>query len=200
MKLFRNGSLQMTGVKSAEDFTSVMRKLFEAFRRVKAVIKNGTFRPKPFVADAQKMRVYNIKVNLINTNCHTNFEIDRLALHKLLLADNIRSTYQPCMHSAVNTKYYHQHGSARSSSSSINEKDVEKVTIFAFESGALIITCGGCIDYIYEARRFIFEKLNEYGHRIVLIKTDRILQESKRLNSFLDTLPDPLQQLRLDVP
>lgn len=187
MKLFRNGSLQMTGVKSVDDFISVMSKLFCEFTKVRAVVKNNIIRPKLFVTDMSKLHVYNIKVNLINTNFRTGFEVDRVSLHSKLLVDKIRSTYQPCMHSAVNVKYYHT-----KDSNVEPDENSNKVSIFVFESGALIITGGGCIEHIRNAYRFIVGKLNEYGHRIVLIKTEQIVKESTVFEKFMSRLPDPL--------
>jgi TATA-box binding protein (TBP) (component of TFIID and TFIIIB) len=196
LKLFRNGSLQMTGVKDVKDFVSIMGKLFYEFKRIKGVILDGTIRPKPFVTNISNLRVFNIKVDLINTNFRANCKFDRIKLHRKLLAEGIRSTYQPCMHSAVNIKYYYANGDIDDDGESVKKK----VSIFIFESGAAIITGGGCIEHIEATYRFIVNKINEYGHSIVLIKTDTILLESNKLQQFIKKLPDPFKQKRLLLP
>lgn len=196
VKLFRNGSLQMTGVKKVEDFVDIMRKLFYEFKRVKGVLLDGSIRPKPFVTNISKLRVFNIKVDLINTNFRADCEFDRIKLHRRLLAEGFRSTYQPCMHSAVNIKYYYTEGELDEDGETVKKK----VSIFVFESGAFIITGGGCIDHIQATYKFIVDKVNEYGHEIVLIKTDKILLESAKLQAFMKRLPDPFKQKRLPLP
>jgi TATA-box binding protein (TBP) (component of TFIID and TFIIIB) len=196
VKLFRNGSLQMTGVKNVDDFVAIMGKLFYEFRRVKSVVLDGSIRPKPFVTNLANLRVFNIKVDLINTNFRANCEFDRIKLHRRLLAEDIRSTYQPCMHSAVNIKYYYSEGELDDDGETVKKK----VSIFVFESGAFIITGGGCIDHIQATYQFIVDKVNEYGHEIVLIKTEHILSVSKKLQQFMRKLPDPFKQKRLGLP
>lgn len=196
VKLFRNGSLQMTGVKNVDDYVAIMKKLFYEFKRVKGVVLDGSIRPKPFVTNLANLRVFNIKVDLINTNFRATCEFDRIKLHRLLLSEGVRSTYQPCMHSAVNIKYYYSEGELDDDGEAIKKK----VSIFVFESGAFIITGGGCIDHIQATYKFIVDKVNEYGHEIVLIKTEYILTESEKLKNFMKRLPDPFKQKRLGLP
>jgi hypothetical protein len=184
-KLFRNGSGQFTGVKSLEAFIRMMKKLFHELRREVGVIKNGTLRRKPFVSDPTKLRVYDITVDLINTNFRVDFKIDRYVLHQLLLKDNTRSTYQPCIHSCVNIKYYYLDDGED------NIEKAKKISIFVFETGAIIITGGNTVDHICKAYDFIIGKINTYGYKIVLIKTEDIFTKSNKLQKYIAKLPDP---------
>jgi TATA-box binding protein (TBP) (component of TFIID and TFIIIB) len=196
VKEFNNGSLQMTGVKSKADFISIMKTLLRELAKVKGVLRNGTIRPKPFVQNPENMHVHNIKVDLINANFKARCEFDRIKLHRRMLKDGFRATYQPCMHSPVNIKYYFPTNELDKNGKKIKKK----VTIFVFESGAFIITGGGSIEQTRGTYKFIVDKINQYGHEVVLIKTDKILARSQKLQKFLEKLPDPFKGKRLNLP
>lgn len=163
VKLFKNGSVQMTGVKNVNDFCEIMNILITELKRKKAVIQKYKLIEKPFVEDYSKLGIYNIKVNMINSNFRVDYNIDRDALYNALRDDNIECTYEPCWHACVNIKY--------------NYKNTDKkISIFVFESGAIIITGANNIDHVYNAYQFINQKLTKFGSNVVLTKLESILE------------------------
>ena len=133
MKFFRNGSIQITGCKNLDDVAEGIRKIFDEFRIVKAIInyKTNKIEEKKFVNSDAKLDVNNlhsIQICMINSNFSIGFEIDRDKLFKLLLHDNIKCSYDPIIHACVNIKYDHSD---------------KIVSVFVFEPGSVVITGAG---------------------------------------------------------
>jgi len=170
-KLFKNESIHMTGVKNMENFNEVVTILYEQLREKKAIFKDGKIIEKPFVDDETKLGIYDLKIRMINSNFKVNFKINRYELYKLLQEDLIECTFEPCSHACVNIKYKH------------NDKNV--VSIFVFESGAIIITGAKTIDQISGAYKFINKKLKHYGIKIILTKID-VLRNVDSLKKYFD--------------
>jgi TATA-box binding protein (TBP) (component of TFIID and TFIIIB) len=152
VKLFLNGSIQMTGCKSVKNIVESLDKLFIGLKTIKAIVdfKTNEIIEKPFVDDVTKIDFANIsmadiKIPMINSNFNIGFQIDRDKLFEILDADNLNlnvhdCSYDPDIHACVNIKYNH----------------VEKiVSIFVFEKGPIIITGAKNCKQIYDAYMFI---------------------------------------------
>ncbi len=159
VKLFKNGSIQMTGCKSLENCLEVLVILCAELKKVKAVIDPENLQKvllKPFVTKVENVDILKLKkfeIRMINSNLHIGFRIDREKLYKLLLQQNIECTFEPCAHAGVDIKY--------------NYKNIDKVAIFIFESGSIIITAAKHKDHLVSAYNFITKKLFENYHQIV---------------------------------
>lgn len=145
IKLFTNGSIQMTGCKSVENVIDVLSKIFNELKVVKAVIdlKQMKMVDKPFINDHTKLfldYVDNIVIGMINSNFRYPNKIDRLKLYNQLNIDNIASKYDPSNHACVNIKYH----------------CIDKtISIFVFEKGPIVITGAKNCEHIFAGYTFI---------------------------------------------
>lgn len=145
IKLFTNGSIQMTGCKSVENVIDVLSKVFNELKVVKAVIdlKQMKMIDKTFINDHTKLYlefINNIVIGMINSNFRYPNKIDRLKLYNQLNIDNIASKYDPSNHACVNIKYH----------------CIDKViSIFVFEKGPIVITGAKNCEHILAGYTFI---------------------------------------------
>jgi len=167
IKLFKNGSAQMTGCKNVNDYNILFKKLFEKLKTVKAIIKDGVISEKKFVDDSSKLVITDFKIDMINSNFNINYPVNREKLYKLLIVDKVQCRYEPCTHACVNIKY--------------QTNDV-KVSIFVFEKGSIIITGAKNSNQIKDAHDYIIDILNKNKKNILKKETTDILDK------LLDTL------------
>ena len=146
LKLFSNGSIQMTGVKNVESIYEALNKLFYELKQKKFVIKmidnKKTLIEKLFVSDISQIGIEHLqkfKIAMINSNYNIDFNIDREKLYELLIQDQYECTYDPNIHASVNIKYNHP---------------VKPISIFVFEKGSIIITGARNCEQIKRAYEF----------------------------------------------
>ena len=130
MKLFQNGSIQMTGCKSVESAYEALHKMFISLNIHKAFldISNNKIIDIPFVLDYNQLdlnKIFDLNIQMINTNFEMNFIIDREKLYNCLLNDKVDSSYDPIIHAGVVTRYSHPD---------------KVISIFLFEKGSIVIT------------------------------------------------------------
>lgn len=145
IKLFINGSIQMTGCKSIEGSTEALQKLLSLLKIEKAIIDTKTFKleDKPFVTNISKMtmeNLYDFKIVMINSNFNIGFLVDRYKLYKYMTKDNIDATYDPIIHAGVIMRY--------------NAGD-KIISVFIFEGGSIVITGARTCKHINDAYNFI---------------------------------------------
>ena len=130
---------------------------------------------KPFAGTPENLdvsKVKNIKIRMINSNFSIGFKVNRDQLYQLLLSENVDCRYEPCVHACVNIKYKY---------------DAENViSIFIFESGAIIITGAKNKDHIIKAYNFTVDKLYTYYNKIVKNDDYDIIKISKILTCVND--------------
>lgn len=184
VKLFNNGSMQMTGIKNLFDFCYVVDTLMTELKRVKAVLKidndiddDGNLVildriiVKPFLENPDDLELTNAKVCMINTNFQIDSNINLENLHNKLSANGYTSSYNPSDHAGVNIKYNY-----KDKSNPTESKDVKKkLSIFVFESGSIMITGVTTVDHILTAYNFINKKMKEYGDGVVLLKINPVM-------------------------
>jgi len=167
VKLFTNGSIQMTGCKNLKQFTDAIEKIFNELKKEKAVISPtnpNKIINKPFIDDTSYLTLSSIEdvcIRMINSNFKVQFNIDRESFYEVLLKDNIECSYEPIVHACVNIKYKYD--------------EMTDISIFVFESGAIIITGAKERDHIIKAYNFIIEKLYSNFNKIIRINLDDIL-------------------------
>jgi TATA-box binding protein (TBP) (component of TFIID and TFIIIB) len=157
IKMFDNGSVQMTGVKSLPGCFDALTYLLEELLKTKAIVKNFRIVEKPFLKKPNKLHLHDFKIQLINTNFKIDYPINREHLYNCLLEEHIECTYEPCTYAGINIKYTHQDGKV--------------ISILVFEKKSIIITAGTCSDHIKQAYKFIMKKLKKYGQNVILTNT-----------------------------
>ena len=156
LKLFKNGSIQMSGCKNIDDCINVLNILSNKLNTTYAVMENNKVIEKPFIIDNKNINITDFKIILINSNFKIPFLIKREVLYNILIEKNINCRYEPCIHACVNIKF---------SENIPTEK--KPVSIFVFQSGNIIITGAKTIDVIPKAYDYIKNILNENLTKII---------------------------------
>jgi TATA-box binding protein (TBP) (component of TFIID and TFIIIB) len=168
IKIFKNGSIQMTGCKSIYDSTKTLIKLTHELSKIKGIYnkKIKKIEEMKFVDGDIKLTIANIdslKIQLINSNFTLNdFRIDRKALYEILLLKGVTCTYEPSVHACVNIKY--KFGDS-------------VVSTFVFESANIIVTGAKNNRQVLEcAQKTLYELIINYNE-IVMININDIIEE-----------------------
>ncbi len=178
MKLFRNGSVQMSGCKSIKNINIALNKLITKLKEVKAKIEDGKICEKEFIDDSESITVKDFKIDMINSNYQVNMQIDRDKLYNLLLKKKIKSSYEPCIRACVIIKYV-----------PIKENVEQKeVSVFVFQKGNIIITGARSKSHIISAYNYMNEIL--LTHTDEIIKKDENEEEELILDIYKDIMND----------
>ena len=189
IKIFRNGSIQMTGCNSYENCIEAIQLLCSKMKEIKGVLNMKTLdkiEPVPYVTCPENLeisKVDNIKIRMINSNYNVNFNINRERFYINLLKQNINCSFEPVVHACVNIKYYY--------------KKVDEISIFVFESGCIIITGAKCKDHIKKAYEFITKKLYENYHDIIIHNIDKILKR-KDIKQLIKEKSNNFQKIKYE--
>jgi TATA-box binding protein (TBP) (component of TFIID and TFIIIB) len=148
VKLFINGSIQMTGCKHLDNIKKSLEILFEKFKKPIAILNSEdmSFIIKPFVSDTKNLSINNVirfNIQMINTNFNILFQINRTKLFQLLLDNNIDVSFDPIIHACVNIKYH------------LTNNKNKTISVFVFESGSITIAGSNSSDEVLEAYNFI---------------------------------------------
>ena len=184
IKLFKNGSIQMTGCKSVENVVDVLFKVFTELSVVKAIVqkKNDKYEivEKPFVNNTEKLLLENIKnitIGMINSNFIYPNRIDRLKLFNLLNLEGKDCRYDPAIHAPVNIKF--------------NCTD-KSISILVFEKGSILITGAKNCSHIHQGYEFI----NKY----LLINHRKIVKSNINSDNIAKYLDIKTDEIDTDLP
>jgi TATA-box binding protein (TBP) (component of TFIID and TFIIIB) len=179
VKIFKNGSLQMTGCKSINDCNTVLNHLINRLKKVYAQIENNKIVEYPFIEDINDIKNINVrkfKIDMINSNFDIGYKINREILYNLLLKDKVTCRYEPCIHACVNIKFQPENQPHLDGNSNSSKDGPKKVSIFVFQSGNIIITGAKNEEQIMESYKYI--------NNILLINKDKI--ERKEIKEMFD--------------
>ena len=177
IKIFRNGSIQMSGVKSLHACNLALNKLIENLNMEYGVVEEGKINEIKFINGDNKItEIVRFKVDMINSNFKIGYQINREELYNILLEKRIQCRYEPCIHACVNIKF-----------KPINAP--KNVSIFVFQSGSIIITGAKNMPSIIECYNYITKILGDYKHQIQKTQiTDIILDNMNSSNILKDLL------------
>ena len=145
LKLFKNGSIQMSGCKSLEYVNIVLNKLLVRIKQIKAKIEDNKIQEIKFVENNTDLAITSYKIDMINSNYKVNMQIDRTKLYNLLLKKKIKASFEPCIRACVIIKY-----------TPLENNDEEKeISIFVFQKGNIIITGARTKNHILSASKYI---------------------------------------------
>ena len=101
LKLFKNGNIQMTGVKNEIVGKEAIDTLLEEIKKIYQ-------KDKTIVDEFDRLENKNFEINLINTDFKINKKLKREELHKLMITKyNIISSYEPCIYPGVKIQYFY---------------------------------------------------------------------------------------------
>lgn len=175
LKLFKNGSIQISGLKNIEFANRALNKLIYCLSQVKAKIINNTIIEYKFVEDISKLGINNFEIYMINSNYMVNLMIDRAKLYSLLLMKKIKTSYEKCVRACVNIKYVPP----------IHNEEEKDVSVFIFEKGNIIITGARNFYHVIDTYEYINNIL--LNHIDDIIKKDDI-QEGDMILKFYDEI------------
>jgi TATA-box binding protein (TBP) (component of TFIID and TFIIIB) len=145
LKLFKNGSIQMSGCKSLEYVNIVLNKLLVKIKQIKAKIEDNKIHEIKFVENHTDLAITSYKIDMINSNYKVNMQIDRIKFYNLLLKKKIKCSFEPCIRACVIIKY-----------TPIENNDEEKeISVFVFQKGNIIITGARTKNHIISACKYI---------------------------------------------
>lgn len=168
VKLFINGSIQMTGCKYLDNIKKSLEILFEKLKTTKAILNDKMeFIEKPFVDNVNKLDINKVNlfnIEMINTNFNGLYQINRNKLFQLLLDNQIEVAFDLIIHPSVNIKYR------------LKFLPSKAISIFVFESGSITIAGSNSYDEVLEAYEFIGKFIYEnYNKLLTKLITPQII-------------------------
>jgi TATA-box binding protein (TBP) (component of TFIID and TFIIIB) len=163
-KIFQNGNIQMTGIRSAADGQNVIEAIAG---ELKTLMQRGVVvTRKKTVDDILPCRFI---IRMINTDFGFGFHIRRKNLHRLLIspAYNNACSFQPMGYPGVKLQYFWNTANSKhdgicrcekvcfGKGSGHGDGECKKVTVAIFESGNVLITGGNDFAQVNEAYGYI---------------------------------------------
>lgn len=173
IKVFKNGNVQMTGLKHIEQGHQVIDKVID---QIMSIQKNGNI-----VAETiDKIRKTNYKICLINSDFRMGLEIKRDKLNKLMQNEyGVYSSFEPCIYPGVKIQFCWnmEHGEIKNGvcecscecegkGTGQGEGQCKKITIAVFQSGCIIITGAQTYEQIDDAYAFICKAVQKHKKHI----------------------------------
>ena len=173
LKLFNNGGIQMTELKSLVHVDQSIHILLKEIKKLSSEARSQIFLndSDPCIVPEKK------KMVMINSNFSVGFPIDRENLHRKVLTLGYYSSYDASIYPAVNLKYYYnptkQTNGVCNCEGLCDGKGKDgccrKITIAIFNSGQIIITGAQERTHLYVAYHFINNFINE--HKAIVCET-----------------------------
>lgn len=161
-KVFKNGCIQLTGLRKIEHGTMFINYIIDEIRRIKNTMDDS------IVDDPDALKIDNYRVRLINTDFNAGIEVRRDSFFQYMLQTypEMYTVFEPCIYSGVKIHYYHNdkcgvgdgicrcvlpcNGKGRGH----GEGDCKKITIAVFMSGCVLVTGGSEYKQIDDAYEF----------------------------------------------
>jgi TATA-box binding protein (TBP) (component of TFIID and TFIIIB) len=169
MKVFKNGRVQITGIKNIDDGKRAIEVLIQYVHDIHAV------HPE-IVQSIGSLLSSNYEIRLINSDFKLNFEIRREYLHALLVESyGNKCTYEPCIYPGVKLQYFWNQAMqntntgnckcgqlcvGKGSGNSIGA--CKKITAAVFQSGCIIITGASSILQIQDCYEYICRVMEKH--------------------------------------
>lgn len=172
VKLFNNGSIQMTGCVTLYDSFDAIINCIKILNTKRYIISNNEIVNTPFSKNKLYIKdISNYKIAMINSSFKLPFYINRTKLFNNMLQNNLDTVYDRNVHASVIVKYKYNKND--------NNKDI---TILIFEKGSIIITGANNSEQIKETYQFTNKYLLE-NYKDIVNKNINSLSE---ISKFLD--------------
>ena len=185
IKLFKNGSIQMSGCKRIEEVNTVINKLIYRLKEVKGKKIEDKIEQIKFVDDSSKVNVNSFKIDMINSNYQVNLQIDRSKFYKLLLKKKISASYEKCIRACVIIKY----------SPPVDNELEKEISVFVFQKGNIIITGAKSRNQVTAAYNYLNDILVEHADEIS--KKDEKEEEDTLIKIYKSILDENSHKLDL---
>jgi len=183
IKLFKNGSMQMSGCKNINNVNKVLLKVLERLSQIKGKLEEAEIKEITFTEEINKLGIFNFKIDMIYCNYRISIQIDREKLHELLKKKKVKVIYEPCSRACVIIKY----------TPNTDNVDNKEVSIFIFKKGNIIITGARSRGQVIEAYNYINNIIITHSEEI--IKKSEEEEEGMILDLYDDVMKDVEQGL-----
>lgn len=181
IKLFRNGNIQMTGIRTVEDGTKIIEKMAEEVRRIAdagLTVRVGE-EDKMIVDDVKMLCGRDFTIRMINSDFSVPYKIRRKELHRILIEDyGNKCSFQPETYPGVKLQYFWNANSSKLDGcchcdmlcfgKKNEESQCKKVTVSIFQSGKILITGATSFKQVDDAYQYITRILSEKREKIEL--------------------------------
>jgi TATA-box binding protein (TBP) (component of TFIID and TFIIIB) len=169
VKIFKNGHIQMTGLKYVRQGMEVIEKLIEIMRDLNNKTDNQ------MLHEGHMLKLTDYRIRLINCDFKIGFEVRRDLLHGIVNKRyNIACRYEPCIYPGCKIQYCFnadkpvQDGicdcisKCNGKGCGRGDGECKKVTVAVFQSGCIIITGGQSYEQIDAAYKFVNDCIKEH--------------------------------------
>lgn len=188
VKLFSNGSFQMTGCKSIKDCNIMLNKLKVLLETNFYVCENNAMVNIGRIADSDdELKVIRFSKDMINVVFNLGFQINRHALYKVMMDKKEKATFDKGRHPAVIVKL---------PNGPITPKKQKFITLIIFESGKIMITGNKNNTTILASYNFINSIIRQHKKEITQIPKPlndaeiRDIEENIEMSSLENTDDD----------
>lgn len=160
MKIFKNGNVQMTGLKNIEQGTMAIDFVVKYLRenpRISEAFDQGT---------VDWLEPANYDIRLINCDFSIGYEVKRDRLFKLMQGNySAFSTYEPCIYPGVKIQYDASINPSDESHTNLCLKG-KRITVAVFQSGCVVITGAKTYEQVDMAYDYICDILKKYEQEV----------------------------------
>jgi TATA-box binding protein (TBP) (component of TFIID and TFIIIB) len=156
IKLFKNGSIQMSGCKTVDNVNIVLNKLLYRLGQIKGKIENNQIQEITYVEEVDKIGIYHFKIDMIYCNYRICIQIDREKLYDLLKKKKVKCIYEPTIRACVIIKHTPDN----------NNPFNKEVSVFIFKKGNIIITGARSKNQVIETYNYINDILITHSDEI----------------------------------
>ena len=160
MKVFNNGGIQMTGLKSTDQGERAINTFISRVQSLDPSLQEEIF------IDTVQPACKSSRMVMINSDFDLGIQIDREILHRLIIESGHYSSYNRNIYPGVNIKYYYNpdrqstgicncHSNGGACDGKGKADACKKITVAVFMSGKIIITGGQEMAQIHTAHEFI---------------------------------------------
>lgn len=176
IKIFHNGSFNITGARSIQGIVHTIREIIKYLLTYEDILVGP-------------LCIRNTKISMINTDFSICKKIKQNVLNKILNEEKFsiqnggcvkRSTFDPDSYHGVKIKYVHNICDKKTLTRKGVEKMDSELSILVFNTGNIIITGGKTAEETYGAYEFINSVFEEYKEAIVRKNSINDKKEKKR--------------------
>jgi len=179
VKLFKNGSIQISGVKKYKYTNRALNKLVHKLSEVNGDIK--------MAEEPEKLTVNGFSIYMINSNYRINIHVDRKKLFDILTMKKIKSSYEKCIRACVIVKYCPK----------IKNTEEKEVSLFVFEKGNIIITGARNLEHIIESYNYMNNIILEHIEDVM--KKDEGNESNIIMQLYDDIMKDHSHKLNISI-
>lgn len=169
VKLFKNGSIQLTGCKKLQECNIAIDKLIKRLKERLILNSPTCIKEILFVNEPEKIKISDFTIDLINTNFAVRYEINKEKILDIAKREKIVGFIKPS-YSGVNIKFELKNPPPQVKPN----KSSKYIHIFIFGTGKIIITAAKRPEDIKDAYIFIVNFLNKHKNEIIKIPTKTI--------------------------